>query len=111
MVKRRGVETLLIIGGESQTKANVDQHLIQVIAKARRWFELLCSEPGSSISQLAEREGIPASEVSRRMPLAFLSPTIVRAILQGRQRIELTATNLLRLPELPMHWNEQEQLL
>ena len=68
LVKRRGVEAHLIIGGEDQTKANVDQHLIRVVAKAHGWFESLRSEPGSSINLLAERDGLPASEVSRRLP-------------------------------------------
>jgi site-specific DNA recombinase len=109
--KRRGVETHLIIGAREQTKKNTDQNLIRVVAKAKSWFEELCSAPGSSINMLAEREGLPASEVSRRLPLAFLSPQIVRSILHGRQPIEMTTTNLLRLPGLPMDWDEQAQVL
>ena len=41
--------------------------------------------------EIAEAESMPASEVSRQLPLAFLSPRIVDAILQGRQPADLTA--------------------
>jgi hypothetical protein len=70
----------------------------------------LLSAPGASINVLAEHERISASESSRRMPLIFLSPQIVRFILQGQQPIELTTSNLLRVPGLSVDWNEQAQL-
>ncbi len=46
-----------------------------------------------------------------RMPLAFLAPDIVEAILDGRQSVELTAESLKRLPALPTDWDAQRRLL
>ena len=60
---------------------------------------------------LAEHHGIDQGNVSRRLPLAFLAPDIVEAILQGRQPIELTAARMLRIRDLPLSWAEQRQRL
>jgi len=45
-----------------------------------------------------------------KVGLAFLSPELVEAILQGRQPVELTATRLTEL-DLPLEWTEQRRLL
>jgi len=45
-----------------------------------------------------------------RLNLAFLSPKLVEAVLQGRQPVELTATRLTKL-DLPIDWTEQNSLL
>jgi len=44
------------------------------------------------------------------LALAFLSPQLAEAILQGRQSVELTATRLTEL-DLPLDWTEQHKLL
>ena len=44
--------------------------------------------------------------------LSYLAPDIVRALLEGRQPIELTPTQLLRLSkDLPHDWSEQRHVL
>ena len=44
--------------------------------------------------------------------LSYLAPDIVRALLEGRQPIELTPTQLLRLSkDLPRDWSEQRHVL
>jgi hypothetical protein len=43
---------------------------------------------------LAKRDGISRRYIRRLVGLAFLSPQLVEAILQGRQSVELTATRL-----------------
>jgi site-specific DNA recombinase len=59
---------------------------------------------------LARRDGITRRYIRRLLCLAFLSPELVEAILQGRQPIELTATRLSEL-DLPLDWTEQHRLL
>ena len=48
--------------------------------------------------------GVHPEGVSRVLPLAFLSPRIVEAILTGQQPADLTARHLARSIELPIGW-------
>ena len=56
-----------------------------------------------SLRELAERDGITRRYVRRLVYLAFLSPKVVEAILQGRQPVELTVARLSEF-ELPLDW-------
>ncbi len=48
------------------------------------------------------------ADVSRILPLAFLAPDIVTAILDGTQPADLTAQKLKRLKDLPLDWQNRE---
>ena len=63
-----------------------------------------------SLQELAKRDGISRRYIRRLIGLAFLSPELVEAILQGRQPVALTATRLTE-PDLPLDWTEQQKLL
>lgn len=54
---------------------------------------------------------IDASDLSRILPLAYLSPKLTEAILTGRQPADLTLRKLTRGNELPIEWSEQNELL
>jgi hypothetical protein len=45
------------------------------------------------------------------MPLAFLAPDIVAAILAGTQPVDLTTEALTKRIDLPVGWAEQRALL
>lgn len=49
--------------------------------------------------------------IGHLMPLAFLAPDIVEAILAGTQPVELTAETLTKRTDLPLDWAEQKALL
>jgi site-specific DNA recombinase len=84
--------------------------LIKAIARGRAWFEELASGRVRSLQELARRDGISRRYIRRLACLAFLSPELVEASLQGRQPVELTATRLTEL-DLPLDWTEQRRLL
>lgn len=106
-LRRRGIETKLVIGG--QAVGEPDQGLVDVIAKAQRWYEGFKSGVYLSIKDLSEKENVDRGDVSRILPLAFLAPTIIRDILQGKQPADLTLDTLQRsTPNLPMNWDEQK---
>jgi len=109
-IQRRGVEAHLIIGNGKTGTTNLDANLMQLLAKARIWVGELRSG-AASVNAIAERENLPASEVSRRLPLAFLAPSIVSAILRGEQPGSITATRLLRVRDLPLNWTDQASVL
>jgi DNA invertase Pin-like site-specific DNA recombinase len=111
-LKRRGVEAKLIVGnGAGGEFPRHDSNLIGLVARAHSWFEELKAGEITSIDALAAREKIDAGDVSRFLGLAFLAPDLVKAILEGRQPIELTAERLKRLAPLPPLWSEQRVAL
>jgi hypothetical protein len=110
--KRRGVETKLMLPGLDQQNhsARRDPALIKAIARGRAWFDELVTGRALSLQALAKRDGITRRYIRRLVDLAFLSPELVEAILQGRQPLALTATRLTEL-NLPLDWTEQHKLL
>jgi site-specific DNA recombinase len=111
-LKRRGVEMRLVLPAVAlqNDRSRCDPTLIKAIARGRAWFEELAAGRARSLRELAERDGITRRYVRRLVDLAFLSPELVEAILQGRQPVELTATRLTEL-DLPLDWTEQHSLL
>jgi site-specific DNA recombinase len=110
--KRRGAEIKLVLPGLAQQKhsSRCDPALIKAIARGRAWFEDLAMGRVRSLQDMAKRDGISRRYIRRLVGLAFLSPELVEAILQGRQSAELTATRLTEL-DLPLDWSEQHRLL
>jgi hypothetical protein len=109
---RRGTEIKLVLPELAQQKHNsrCDPALIKAIARGRAWFEELATGRARSLQVLAKREGISRRYIRRLVGLAFLSPELVEAILQGRQPVELTTTRLTEF-DLPLDWTEQHKLL
>jgi DNA invertase Pin-like site-specific DNA recombinase len=109
---RRGAETKLVLQGLAQQTHNsrCDPALIKAIARGRAWFEELATGQARSLQELAKRDGISRRYIRRLVGLAFLSPQLIEAILQGRQSVELTATRLTEL-DMPLDWIEQHELL
>jgi hypothetical protein len=110
--KRRGIETRLVLPGLAQQhrSSRCDPALVKAIARGRAWFEELATGRARSLQELARRDGITRRYIRRLVGLAFLSPQLVEAILQGRQPVALTATRLTEL-DLPLDWTEQHKLL
>jgi ParB-like chromosome segregation protein Spo0J len=110
--RQRGVETKLVLPGlaHENHRSSCDPALTKAIVRGRAWFEELATGRARSLQELAKRDGITRRYIRRLVNLAFLSPQLVEAILQGRQPAELTATRLTEL-DLPLDWTEQRRLL
>ena len=61
----------------------------------------------ATIAELAEREGIAPSYMTRVLRLTLLSPDIVEAILDGKQGPEVTLA--LPLEPFPIIWQPQNR--
>jgi site-specific DNA recombinase len=109
-LRRRGAELKLVLSGEHAGAGTPDPNLIAAVAQAHRWFGELRSGTTRSIADLARLHGIHQADVSRVLPLAFLAPDIIEAILGGRQPVELTAARLKRIL-LPHAWADQRRVL
>jgi DNA invertase Pin-like site-specific DNA recombinase len=110
-MKRRGVETRIVIGCSTEPARTVDHALLKAVARARVWFDELASGRVRSLAEVARREGIMRGYVERLAPLAFVAPAIVEAICRGRQPAELSAEALLNRIKLPLAWQAQEDAL
>jgi site-specific DNA recombinase len=85
------------------------ESLLMAIAKARGWLDEFTNGHLSSFAALARREGKAERHIRLLLPLAFLSPRIVSALLDGTAPADLTITALARA--LPWSWAEQERRL
>jgi hypothetical protein len=110
--RKRGVEKKFILtDGTPHQKRDPDPALIDLVVRARRYFDRLTDGQGSSLSSIAVENSAEISEVSRALPFAFLAPQLVDAILTGKQPIELTAQRLSRIADLPLSWAQQLELI
>jgi hypothetical protein len=110
-MRRRGVETRIIIAAGSDLPRKVDPALLKAVARARAWFEELASGRVHSLADIARRENITRRYVERLSRLAFTAPGIVEAIGRGQQPAELSAETLLNRIDLPLLWSEQLSVL
>ena len=106
-MKRRGVETRIIIAAGNDLPRKVDPALLKAVARSREWFEELASGQVRSLADVARRESIAMRHVERLSRLAFTAPTIVEAICEGRQPAELSIETLLNRIDLPLEWSAQ----
>lgn len=104
IVKRGGRKEMQIPEGATLPK-RMDNTLVKALARAFRWKRMLESGEFATIAELAEREGIAPSYMTRVLRLTLLAPDIVEAILDGRQPADLTLETL-REPA-PAQWQEQ----
>ena len=104
LVKRGGRKEMQLPDGASCT-SKMDNTLVKALARAFRWKRMLESGEFTTIAELAEREGIAPSYMTRVLRLTLLSPDIVGAILDGVQVSELTLGQLLE--PFPMDWRRQ----
>ncbi len=81
--------------------------LLAAIAKARLWMDEIRLSRVASFAAIAEREGQGERHIRLLAPLAFVSPRIIAAIVDGTAPASLTVTGLAKA--IPYSWAEQEQ--
>jgi hypothetical protein len=85
-----------------------DPTLVQLVSRAHRWWAMI-REQDIGPAELARREGVTVSYVSRVLRLAFLSPPVIDAILDGKQRASVDGTMMLRHDAIAREWDLQEK--
>jgi len=108
VVKRGGRKEMQLPEGATRP-ARTDSTLVKALARAFRWKRMLESGEFATIAELAEREGIAPSYMTRVLRLTLLSPDIVEAILDGKQGPEVTLARVLE--PLSLEWAAQGSLL
>ena len=110
-LRRQGVEAKLVITGVNNNQSQPDKQLCQLLARARLWYDQLASAEIPSVRAIAKRNGVVESEVTRILPLAFLSPEIIESVLRGNQQDSMSVERLKRLSPLPGDWKSQDILI
>jgi hypothetical protein len=88
-----------------QTPSRVDNTMVKAIVRAYRWRDMLECGHYATVRDLAKAEAINESYLGRILRLTLLSPTIIEAILEGRQSPALELDDLLR--QFPVEWDQQ----
>lgn len=104
VVKRGGRKEVQLPDG-APVQRRTDNTLVKALARAFRWKRMLESGEFNTINELAEREGIAPSYMTRVLRLTLLAPDIVEAILDGKQGPEVTLGRLLE--PFPVEWEGQ----
>lgn len=90
-----------------EPKKRPNTELIKILNQAYIWHQDVIS--GASTQAIGKRDNVCVQYVRRILNLSFLSPKIVRSILNGAQPADCTLKKLLsiRTPD----WQEQTQIL
>lgn len=86
-----------------------DSSLVKALARAFRIKRMLDSGEFATIAELAEREGIAPSYMTRTLRLTLLAPDLVEAILDGSQDSKVTLRRLLE--PFPAEWAQQQDVI
>ena len=83
----------------------VNNTLVKAIVRAHRWRDMLETGNYATVRDLAKAEAIDEVYLGRVLRLTLLSPTLIEAILEGRQPATLELDDLLR--QFPVEWDRQ----
>ena len=102
-VKRQGQGMRIFLpAGEQKSAPN--QTLIKAVIRAHAWRRMLEAEDGLSVRELAVRQSLNHRYINRLLPLAWLAPDVIEAILDGAQLPEVSLDQLTA--EFPIEWSE-----
>jgi hypothetical protein len=108
LVKRGGRKEMQMPDGASSQR-RMDNTLVKALARAFRWKRMLESGEFVTIAELAQREGIAPSYMTRVLRLTLLAPDIVDAIVEGQQPPDAKLADFLE--PFPLEWVAQPWLL
>lgn len=89
-------------------RAETRAKLVTAIARGRRWLDELISGTVTSTQGIAERQRCSVRQVNMTISLAFLSPSLVQAAVEGRLPRGVGVANLR---DAPAEWSLQHNRL
>ncbi|MBB1493242.1 hypothetical protein H5395_17445 [Paracoccus sp. MC1854] len=108
-IVKRGGRKEMQLPDRFRPERTLDSALIKALARAFRWKRMLESGEFTTIAELAAREGIALSYLTRLLRLTLLAPELVSTILDGRQGPDVTLARLME--PLPAEWSDQRAAL
>jgi site-specific DNA recombinase len=106
-LKRSGHVMRLIQANGSTAAPIVDRTLVKAIVQGRSWWRELHSNTEMTVEKLAQREGKTAAYIVRLVRLAFLSPMMLKRIIDGTLPAHLTVKRLTAPEAVHPRWDRQ----
>ena len=97
----------IIVGRFVEPRKRPNTELIKILNQAYTWHQEILD--GKTTQEIANREKVCVQYVRRILNLSFLSPKIVRSILNGTQPADCTLQKLLSIKS--SNWQEQTKFL
>ncbi len=107
ITKRGGRKEMVLPAGAQLQRPRTDNTVVKALARAFRWKRLLETGAYTSVSDLAEKEKIGLSYLTRVLRMTLLAPDIVDAILDGRQGDGIDLATLAA--PFPHEWGAQRR--
>ena len=109
-IKRRGGRKLVLAPDGAEVTAapvarHIDNAMVKAIARAFRWRDMLETGKYATIREIAAAEKIGESYVGRVLRLTLLAPSLVEAVLNGRQPAKLRLDESMK--SFPVDWQTQ----
>lgn len=104
-IVKRGGRKEMQLPDDAVRQRSADKTLVKALARAFRWKRMLESGEFATIVELAEREGITPTYMTRVLRLTLLSPDTVEAILDGKQGPDVRLGRVLE--QFPVEWMKQ----
>jgi site-specific DNA recombinase len=104
--EQRGAEPMT---GSGPSNDGRNESLTQSIVRAHAWMVLLREATYNSVEDLADASNLHAKVVRQNLRLAFLSPEVTSAILDGSQTASLSVARIPKL--LSLKWADHRSLL
>ena len=105
--RKRGGRKVIVTpdGAPWAPRPRVDNAMVKALSRAFRWQRMLDEDVCGTVAELAQREKVTKSFMSRVLRLTLLAPDIVEAILDGKQPEEMRLVDLLE--GFPVEWDGQ----
>lgn len=107
IIKRGGRKEMVLPPEAEARRPRADNTVIKALARAFRWKRMMETGGYATVTELADKEKIAMTYLTRVLRMTLLAPDIVEAILEGRQGENITLTKLA--DPFPVHWGEQRQ--
>ncbi|MEE1656750.1 recombinase family protein [Microvirga sp. CF3062] len=89
-------------------RSEARSRLLIALTKARQWLAEIIADPDVTMQTIADREGCSERSARMTLNLAFLSPEIVRAVIDGTLA---RGAGMSGMTDLPISWIDQMKVI
>jgi hypothetical protein len=107
VTKRGGRKEMVLPPGTPAQRPRTDNTVVKALGRAFRWKRMLETGAYASVTELAEKEKIGMSYLTRVLRMTLLAPDIIEAILDGRQGDGIDLATLA--DPFPTEWGAQRR--